>query len=36
MGEGDGDEIGEGGRSGRGRVTGMKLVKVEEGEGRAE
>ena len=32
MGEGDGDEIGEGGRSGRGRVTGMKLVKVEEGE----
>ena len=36
MGEGDGDEAGEGGRGGRGSVTEMKLVKVEEGEGRAE
>ena len=33
MGEGDGDEIGEGGRSGRGRVTEMKLVKAEEADG---
>ena len=36
MGEGDGDEIGECGRRGRGRVTEMKLVKVGEGEERAE
>ena len=33
MGEGDGDETGEGGRGGRGRVTGMKLVKAEEADG---
>ena len=36
MGEGDGDEAGEGGRSGRGRAAGMKLVKVEEGDGDGE
>lgn len=33
MGEGDGDEIGEGGRGGRGRMMGMKLVEAEEADG---
>lgn len=36
MGEGDGDEIGEGGRSGRGRMMGMKLVEAEGEEGEEE